>query len=198
MKCDQVGALDGANRCRRGQVSPGVPPVKQLSEFPKSVAGGIVGNAAEVFDRQVFGQLQLFLFEGRVRKDLRKDVESFRPVLFQGGEVCQAHVRFHRNLKGNPVKREGIVDFAARHRPGAPGPHRPRRQPGKAGFTIRVVSGAGPENDGNVDQRQFMIFEEVQDDAVVHDQALRLGRGEGKRLEGEPVRRRCRGGIMRR
>ena len=51
-----------------------------------------------------------------------------------------------------------------------------------------IKHAAGPDDRGDFYKREFVVFEDIEDKTVVEHHALRLGRCEGKRFVGDPIR----------
>ena len=147
--------------------------VDDLLELAEEDGQRVVVLPRDLGHHLVLRHLQLHRVEGRLAQHLGEELQHLGEVLGQAGERGAAGGLADRGLDRRGAALEQVVELVAGALLGAAGAQHLAGQLGEPGLGRRLEARAGADDGGGLDQRQLVVLEQEDDEAVVEHHALR-------------------------
>jgi hypothetical protein len=189
MERQQIVARDLRDRLDRALPRIGViGPIEQFGKLAPGDGLRLVLPAPDRLDRLQPGQLDPRRVEDRRHQDVGEQAQPARQVLRQ--HVQHGRAGFRADAGGDRRRHvfELAVEFLGAQPPSAACPHGGARDASEADLVGRIEPASGSDRGCDRDQRQLVVFEQIDHHAVAEHDALRLRRRERHRFEGHQAR----------
>ena len=167
MKCRQVVAGDRLDRGpgprRRREVGG---TAHQPAELASLDARGRVVATLHLLNRLALGQRQPVVVEPGVAQHIEEQIETDVEILRQAVQVRPAGRGADVAANLRRQKRCRLVEVGRAHRRGAAGPQLAAGETGQPDLVRRVEIATGADRDRERDQRQFVVFDDEDDDTI--------------------------------
>src|SRR6185295_8586675 len=170
---DAGDGLDAAFTRRRM-----VRSVQELQKLAADDRTGVILPATNTFDSLQLGQFNPCRFKGGCLNQSLENLEPALHILAEYIERCRPGLPPDRDADIPGKLFEFFVDLLGRQPAAAAGPHDGTGQRSQADLICRVEPTARSYGRSHIDQRQLMVFKEIDDHPVLEHHAIRFGRGE--------------------
>ena len=165
----QVVAADVPDGADRGEASQGVSRIEGLGQFAIGDPFRVVVLAAQRLDGLVDGELDPVFPEGRGHEDLGEEFRGAVEVFREGGHGEVPRIGADARFDGRGHEFQFGIQFFRGRFPCPAAPHDRAGEPGQADLVRRFIDAADADVGGHVDERKFVVFQQVDDHAVRQD-----------------------------
>ena len=143
--------------------------VDQLSEFTEAHAGWVVVPPGDGRSRRDLFQFDLVIRKDGMHEDIGQNRQRGIDIVLQDRHGRGTGNPSYAGFDGCANALEGFVDLVARHLRGPARAHHGAHDTGQADLVRRFVYGAHADSGAQVDHRQAVVFNQVQDDPVIQN-----------------------------
>jgi hypothetical protein len=175
METDEVFAADRFQRSELDLMPiGGIFAFQEAAEFARADGGGIVIAPQDGAGHLLFAEVDLFLRENRLADQVREDFQGARKVFRQRADGGAALILADSHFDGGCAVIELVIQSVAGKALAAAGANYFAHDGGQTCLGDRLPAGTGIDQELGIDERQFMVFHEVESEAVLEHGALRF------------------------